>query len=493
MTNRPMGFGPEQPDDDASAGGTEPGRPDHFAALFGRLTEDPQALAEAIRSAGLGDVGPDEVRAMISQVQRMLGTPGLEGPVNWEVAVGTARQVVSEHGDPSVSDAQRRAVDQALRLADTWLTGCTALPAAGARSVAWSAAEWVEGTQEVWRRLVEPVAERVANAMSDALDRQVRPEQAEGDTGFPSRTDQAAAAAVMMRQVGGSVFGLQVGQAIGTLATEVVSGTEIGLPLVGPGSVVLLPSGVSAFGAGLDVPDDEVRLYLAVREAARARLFAHVPWLSAALVGSVQDYASGLVVDADQIDATLAEVGHSDPETLQHTLADGLFTSDGSAGQRAAVVRLETMLALLEGWVEVVTDEAAAALPHATALRESVRRRRASGGPAEQTFSTLVGLGLRPRRLRDAAALWTIIGRELGRDGRDGVWAHPDLMPGADDLDDPLGFAERRSESTSRDADIDAAIQQLLADSPNSAETPDGADEARSADDPTSEDGSGER
>src|SRR3712207_7847253 len=38
-------------------------------------------------------------------------------------------------------------------------------------------------------------------------------------------------------------------------------------------------------------------------------------------------------------------------------------------------------------------------LPSAAALRETVRRRRASGGPAEQTFATLVGLQLRPRRL----------------------------------------------------------------------------------------------
>ncbi len=463
MSDRPMGFGPERPDDDDLPGnGPEPDRPDHFAALFGELTQDPQALAEAIRAAGLGDVGPEQVRTMISQVQRMFQAPGGSGPVNWEVATDVARQVVSEHGDPSVSQAQRRAVDQALRLADTWLTGCTALPAAGASSLAWSAAEWVEGTQAVWRRLVEPVAESVATAMSDALDRQVLPEEPDNEAGSPSRSDQAAAAAVMMRQVGGSVFGLQVGQAIGTLATEVVSGTEIGLPLVGSGAVVLLPSGVTAFGAGLDVPEDEVRLYLAVREAARARLFAHVPWLSAALLGSVQDYARGLAVDTDRLDATLAEVSATDPETIQHALADGLFAPDRSAGQQEALNRLETMLALVEGWVEVVTDAAAVALPHATALRESVRRRRATGGPAEQTFSALVGLDLRPRRLRDAATLWTVIGRELGTDDRDVVWSHPDLMPTADDLDDPLGFTERQAQARSRDADVDAAIQQLL-------------------------------
>jgi uncharacterized protein (DUF2342 family) len=75
-------------------------------------------------------------------------------------------------------------------------------------------------------------------------------------------------------------------------------------------------------------------------------------------------------------------------------------------------------------------------------LREATRRRRASGGPAEQTFATLVGLELRPRRLRDAAALWWAMSEKHGTEGRDSLWGHPDLLPSAEDLDDPLGFAE---------------------------------------------------
>lgn len=73
-------------------------------------------------------------------------------------------------------------------------------------------------------------------------------------------------------------------------------------------------------------------------------------------------------------------------------------------------------------------------------MRETMRRRRASGGPAEQTFATLIGLELRPRRLRDAARLWASLTDARGVDGRDGLWAHPDMLPTASDLDDPDGF-----------------------------------------------------
>jgi putative hydrolase len=127
--------------------------------------------------------------------------------------------------------------------------------------------------------------------------------------------------------------------------------------------------------------------------------------------------------------------------------------------QQAALDRLETLLALVEGWVDVVVGDAVTdRLPGADALRETLRRRRASGGPAEQTFATLVGLELRPRRLRAAAALWRLVGDRHGVAVRDGVWAHPDLVPTAADLADPLDFADRLGQ---RGAIEDDPIAQL--------------------------------
>ncbi|MBN9375244.1 MAG: zinc-dependent metalloprotease, partial [Cellulomonas sp.] len=86
----------------------------------------------------------------------------------------------------------------------------------------------------------------------------------------------------------------------------------------------------------------------------------------------------------------------------------------------------------------------------------------AAGGPAEQTLATLVGLQLRPRRLRDAAALWAAIAAERGQSGRDAVWQHPDLMPTAADLDDPAGYAARQREADAESAALDAAIAEIL-------------------------------
>ena len=77
----------------------------------------------------------------------------------------------------------------------------------------------------------------------------------------------------MMRRIGGMMVGGQTGAAVGALAEEVVSSTDVGLPLGPQGTAALLPAGVAAFGSGLSVDADEIRLFLALREAAHHRLF----------------------------------------------------------------------------------------------------------------------------------------------------------------------------------------------------------------------------
>jgi putative hydrolase len=146
-------------------------------------------------------------------------------------------------------------------------------------------------------------------------------------------------------------------------------------------------------------------------------------------------------------------------------MSSGLFEQQTTDEQRAALERLETLLALIEGWVDLVVAEAVGErLPGADALRETLRRRRASGGPAEQTFATLVGLELRPRRLRAAAELWRVLGEKRGTSGRDTIWAHPDLLPTASDLDDPAGFAEGGDQALDPITEIERTTREEQAD-----------------------------
>jgi len=447
MADPPFGFGlPGRPGDESGgSSGGQGGSPGGAGGPLGPLG-DPQQFADALR-----------------QFADLMSWQG--GPVNWDLAKNVARQAVSAGGDPSILEAERGKVVEAVRLADLWLEDATALPT-GARSVqAWSRSEWVEATLPVWSKLCDPIAARAVEAMSGMLSDD--PEELAADLPPEMRATMAAMTSglgalgglgEMMRRIGGMMVGGQTGAAVGALAQEVVSSTDVGLPLGPPGTAALLPGGVAAFGEGLTVGLDEVRLFLALREAAHHRLFAHVPWLRAHLLGAVDDYARGIKVDAAALRAAMPQIDPSNPEALNEALSGAaLFQPEDTAEQKAALARLETMLALVEGWVATVVEDAATGrLPQAAALAEAIRRRRATGGPAERTFATLVGLELRPRRLREAAAIWRGLTDARGIASRDAVWTHPDLLPTADDFDHPDGFVRGRPELDISDLDAEA-------------------------------------
>ncbi len=427
-----------------------------FGGAFGGASGGPGGATGFPGLAGMpglaGAAGPGgvpDLAALMGQVQALLQP--YAGAVNWDLAKDTARRTAATTDDPTVSGAERSAVADALRLADHWLDSATDFPSGVTTGTGWSRAEWVEETMPVWQKLVEPVAEHVVAALTQAV-----PEEA-----------KAVAGPLMgiLGQAGGALFGTQIGQAVGGLAGEVLSACDIGLPLGPSGRAALLPANISAFAEGLDVPLDDVRLYVALREAAHQRLFAQVPWLAAHLRTAVEDYGRGTTIDVAKIEQQLGGFDPANPAALQEALESGLFEPEKTPTQQAALVRLETVLALVEGWVDEVVGQATAGrMPSASRLQELVRRRRAAGGPAETAFAALVGLELRPRRLRDASALWGSLRSRKGAEGRDGVWAHPDLMPTAADLDDPLGFGEQRDEgeAATLDADFDAALAELL-------------------------------
>lgn len=375
---------------------------------------------------------------LFAELQKLLSWTG--GPVNWDLAKQLATQSLAGES-AMISPADRTATTEAIRLADLWLDDVTDLPSGVQTVEAWTRVEWLDRTLPVWAALCDPVASRVVAAMSTAIPA----EQLEAlGPGNPL--------AGIMTQIGGLMFGAQVGQGLGGLAHEVVSATDIGIPLGPSGVAALVPENVAAFGAGLERPADEVRLYLALREAAHQRLFGHVPWLRQRLLATVEAYSLGITLDMSAIESAVQGVDPMNPASVQEALSGGLFAPQQTPEQEAALRRLETLLALVEGWVDAVVAAAAGErMPGAEALREASRRRRATGGPAEQTFATLVGLELRPRRLREAAALWWSVTEKRGVSGRDAIWSHPDLLPTAEDLDDPLGFGEKTDSGTPDD------------------------------------------
>lgn len=433
--------------------------------------DEPNPLEAFLRQFGI-QPGPDgnydfaqlmgPLQHVMQQMSRQMGSVPADGPLNWTFIKDIARKVTAAEGpDPSPSSSDIATVRDTVGLAELWLDPHTAFGRTAAPVHAWSRAEWVEATMGTWEKLVGGLSASLAEAVSGALSHPG--EDAAELAGMATFMEP------MMRQAATGMLSAQIGQGIGQLSAQVLSGADLGFPVTASPVVALLPANIQRFCAGLDSPVADVRLFLALREAARQRLFAQVAWLGPQMLALIGKYARGITIDPTSFEEAIQNqlsTGMSADalQDLGQTVAGKLFQPTMTSEQTEILARLETLVAVVEGWVDdVVAQASAGLLPHSDALLELVRRRRASAGPAEAALKTLLNLELRPRRMRDAANVWAALRSTRGIEERDAVWAHPDLMPTSADLDDPLGFAERGTAAASDGVDdLDAALRQLL-------------------------------
>ena len=398
--------------------------------------------------SGAGGGMPD-LSALMNQMQAFMQPH--DGPVNWAVVTDMARKVSAQEPDPTPTAAQRDAIADAVRLADHWLDDATDFPSGVTTTAAWSRAEWIVETTDVWKRLVEPIAGSAVGALGNAL-----PEEARA---------MAGPLLGMLGKATGAMVASQVGQGVGALSSEVLGASDIGLPLGPDGKAALLPGNVEKFAAELDVSTDDVLLYLALREAAHQRLFAN-----AHVAARAPDRCRHGVRRGHR-DQHRWHRGEARPDRPDQPGVDAV----GHGGRT-----------LRPGQVPGPAGCPGTPRDHPGAGRGLGRRGRRPrrprpGCPTPRSCRRPYAAGARPaarpsrpsprwsasscdpRRLRDASTLWGSLRTRQGTEGRDGVWMHPDLLPTAADLDDPLGFREDAATPESlSDEDFDAGLRELL-------------------------------
>lgn len=407
--------------------------PEQLAAAAG-LANDPKALAEMMR----------QLQNSLSQSSK-----DVVGGVNWKLAIEQSRKFAAE-GSFAVSDTERASIANASSIAELWLDEATALPQLNSTPKLVTRELWVGDSVALFQELSQPVASRMADALTENLQQNM-PEELSG---------MLAGAGGMLRSAGGTIFAMQLGQTLGKLSREVLTGGDLGLPFFTEQRAVFVPQNISEFAKGLEVPKDQLLIFLSIRELAHARLFKQSKWLRDSVVSQIINYASGISIDSERMSDLADGFDFSDQEKLREALGNGELLSERTVEQERALANIETTLALIEGWVEAVADDASKRLPQASSLGEIQRRRRANASPAQSTFSTLLGLELRPKRIREATAMWHAVTAAVGSQKRDSVWGHPDLLPTSSDIDNPARLISRLRESNG-DA-MDAELRKLL-------------------------------
>ena len=373
-----------------------------------------------------------------------------------------SRKFLSAHGDLPVSIAELAAAQEAMNIADLWLNEATVFPPLPmSDNCALSRRDWIDSTLAGWEEIARPLVEGMSDAMASMLKENLGeegiPNMGIPNMGIPGFNISGAQIpqsllATIMGTFMSSLISTQLGQTIGNLSATVTGANDVALPLTKEIRPALIPQNVAIWGAGLGIEENEVRIYLALREIAASRLFVSAPWLREYIKNAISSYGKGIRVDITAITEQAQEAMNSgdldpaNPESLTLALSGGMFTPEETPNQKAALENLETVLALIDGWIDsVVTLAAKNRLPSLIQLRETQQRRRATKSPTQELFATLVGLEVSPRRAREASAFWEKIVELTDIKSRDDIWDESFLLPRADQLSDAESFLKSRT------------------------------------------------
>ncbi len=429
----PFGFVPSDNSDEPDENPSNPeGVPD-FAALFAYLQSQLQdQFGEKLPEDFTKDIREQFSKLGINPIGFMQALGKSDGTFPIDISRDIAKKYVTAQGSALVGTNDAALIREAMEIADLWLNDATVFPANSNEKRIISRADWVDSTIKGWQSTVEPLAMGLAQAMTTIV------EQAE----LPENSLPITQVAGMLRTFIGTMIATQLGQVIGGLAATVTGAHDVGLPLLEPARPALIPENVAKWGADIGVVDSEVRIFHALREGAVARLFDNNPWLVDYLRTSIADYGKGIRIDVEAMQRQAedaiesGQIDPNNPETFSIALNQGLFTPEESPEQVAALTKLETALALIDGWADDVTTLAAAdRLPSLNALRETLRRRRATSSPAQQLFSSLFGLEVSPRMAREASSFWSQIRELRDLDARDRIWSG--ILPTHEELVTP--------------------------------------------------------
>ena len=425
------------PNDSNDPNDPENNRPD-FEAMMRQMQEQMKAQFEQLGINPVGFVNP--FTTLFSQAGT--GTEkGKEEVLSISAARDTAKKFVTAQGLKPITTKELAVVESAFQISEVWLDEALTFPATNIAPTMATRLDWVDQTMTGWHKTIEPLAAGLSSAISDLMDQAMNAQAADPEQGQPPIEIITA----MLRSFIGTMIATQLGQSIGTLATTVTGAHDVGLPLLDPARAIVIPENIENWAVDLEIAKSEVFIFHALREGAVARLFAHNPWLVSYIQSAVVEYGKGIHIDIDAIQRQAQDAfegmqeGASEGEAISFALDNGIFTPEESPAQKSALLKLETVLALIDGWSdEVVSLAAGDRIPSIEQLRESHRRRRASSSPAQQLFSSMLGLQVSPKLTREASAFWKKI-REVKSVGeRDQIWSG--LLPTADDLLDPEKF-----------------------------------------------------
>ena len=360
-----------------------------------------------------------------------------QGPINWEVARQLALWTATEGSAEANPDPLARIrTEELLRVADMHVGEATGMPTSrrgwlSLRCV--TRAEWAATTLESWKEVLLRLAASLGGQPGPNEAGPANP----GEAGEANAMDQLLGN--LPQVIGPLVLGAQAGTMVGNLAARALGQYDMPVPAPSADELLAVPTMVDAFAQEWDLPVDDVRMYVCLRDVVFHTVMTR-PAVSQAVHDHLLAYAGAFHVEIDAIEQRLANFDPSDMVSLQQSLGDpeALIGEMQSDEQRRLLVPFQALLAAISGYTDFVIDKVGRRLVGSYALvGEAFRRRRVEDGPGQRVLGKLLGIELDQGTIERGHSFITGVLERAGEEGLARLWASAGGLPTPAEVDAP--------------------------------------------------------
>ena len=353
-----------------------------------------------------------------------------QGPVNWDVARQTAMWLATEgQPEPNVDPLERIRLEELVRVADLQVSTATGRPtsiAGGILSVLpVTRGDWALHSLEAFR----PFLERLATSLSSAAD-------GGGDEPADATTQLLGDLGKLLGPV---LLGMQSGFMVGHLARRALGQYDLPLPRLPADQLLVAPANLDAFAGEWSLPTDDLRLWVCLNEVTHHAVLGR-PHVRGRLEGLINEYVSRFEVDPAALEASLGNLDPTDVAGLQAVLGnpETLLGAVRSPGQEETLRRIETLTAVVEGYVDHVMDTTGRGLIASYGqLTEALHRRRVQADDGARFAARLLGLELGRDQYERGADFVRGVLERAGEEGLARLWFSERELPTPAELDAP--------------------------------------------------------
>ena len=371
-----------------------------------------------------------------SQLMRMLQS---QGPVNFDVArqvsgvIATSDPETGQPGTEPMLDSNAAATFESLvraaqsAVGDT--TGIAAVLAVPNQTV----------NRQYWSSTTLDRLGPVLEALAGALGRAPTPDPESPPEGEQGGED--AMFGFLMQSLLPVLLGVWSGWMIGQLSHHALGQFDLPLPLEGPPELLFVARNVDEFAEGWELPADELRYTLVLRETVHAAQRS-VPWVRERLSRLAREYVGAYEMNPEALESQLGDLDFTNPEAMQSlggfADAGALLGAMQSDRQPPLLEELQRFVSVLEGYADVVVETIGERMVSAhERIDEALRRHRLERGDAASFVDRLLGLELERRHYEEGVAFCRGVIERAGLDGLNRLWEGEHMVPTRPELEAP--------------------------------------------------------